>query len=156
MNLNLKRFIFIVFVSVCSHFSVEAALSSEAESKWEEAFLKEVDFKAKISIIEIKQEAACGLKIMFGALCHCTAIYQMDEILKAPEQLGIEADDTVILNYICDKDKEVDWMGSTLLPWAQRGEDGYLIMNLPSHYLNPIGSRQWLLKNEGKIFGPVR
>ena len=155
MNLNLKRFILIVFVSACYHFPLEAALSPEAESQWEEAFLKESDIKAKISIIEIKQEAACGLKIMFGALCHCTAIYQIDEILKAPEQLGIEADDKVVLNYICDKDKEVDWLGSRL-PWVQIGEDGYLIMNLPSHYLNPIGSRQWLLKNEGKIFGPVR
>ena len=137
----LKRIVFIVCVLACVH-CLEA----------NQDFFKDADTKVKISLIEIKQQSTCGLRVILGGSCHCTAIYQVDEILQAPEQLGVEAGDKMVLNYLCNKNKDTVGNGSRV-SWAQTEEDGSLIMILPSHYLKPLGNRHWLLKNEEKIFG---
>lgn len=156
--MSLKRFLkfllpVIALILVCP--KPEAALLPEEARKMEEAFLRTSDIEAVISLVKIENEVFCGIKTAFKASCRCAAVYQIHEIFKKPETLNLNTRDRLILNYPCDKAKQMNWLGSTI-PWARPQNDGLLLMTIPSGYLESIGTRRWLLDNQGNVFGPVK
>lgn len=157
MRLNYQRYAALLLLSFfllsLVFFKADAALLPEEQHKMQEEFLKAADVTAIISLSKTEQEFLCGVKSLFKASCECVSVYQIKEVVSQPQGFTLQAGDTLILDYPCDKDKRIQWVGS-FVAWTEPKENGLLLMKMQSRYLRRVSRARWIIDNSQMIFKP--